>query len=913
MHCINAMEDGLMPESLLGRCSVFGGLTLADTNNHRFKALRNPIRWLILCGVLSIAGIAVGTAVAVGIFREHALEASKRELENTVLLLASHFNQQLEDFEAPQEEIVAYMRSSGIDIADGRRMSSLDIHLILKAKVGALSYYGNVNLFDSEGMLVNSSSVWPVPVINVADHAYFKAFKSDPQAPPVLVEAVHSRVTDIWTTVVARKLTGRNEKFLGVIGRGIEPARFEKFFASLAFGKDVAISMVHRDGTLLARYPHVESMIGQNLKSGPLFQFILSHGGNASGLFKSPLDGQDLLGASYSLSSFPILVTATTTVSAALANWRTQMRFLIGVASLSALVVAIILFLIVRELARQYRLEKQRLNSAVNNMTQGLSLFDSSQRLVVCNKRYVEMLDVSADVVKPGCSLRDLVEHRKKMGLLKDEVDEHCSIVLHNATQNKVTMMETADGRSIQITYRMVEDGGWVTTLEDITERWRAEERIIHMAHYDALTDLPNRVLFREQLERELKQIARDGQFAVLYIDIDEFKDINDSLGHPVGAELLKTIAARLRGCIRGTDFVSRLGGDEFAIVRTDVRQITDVTDLVTRIQDAIRLPYECLGHQLTTDASIGIAMAPADGADLDQLLKNADLAMYGAKSNGRRTYRFFEPDMDARVKTRRALEHDLRQIIADGSFAAGGLQLHYQPIVNLRNDSVTGCEALLRWRHPERGMISPAEFIPIAEQSGLISQLGEWILRTACAEAATWPDNLKIAVNISPVQFKNHTLALHVATALAESVFPASRLELEITEAVLIRDDEVALDILHQLRAIGVRIALDDFGTGYSSLRYLQRFPFDKIKIDRCFVNDIVESEASESIVQAVVNIAAARNITTTAEGVETEPQREVLRALGCNEMQGYLFSAAKPSEEIRKLMQDKRTGIAA
>jgi EAL domain-containing protein (putative c-di-GMP-specific phosphodiesterase class I) len=283
-------------------------------------------------------------------------------------------------------------------------------------------------------------------------------------------------------------------------------------------------------------------------------------------------------------------------------------------------------------------------------------------------------------------------------------------------------------------------------------------------------------------------------------------------------------------------------------------------------------------------------------------------LAMYGAKGEGRRTYRFFEPAMDARVKARRTLELDLRQAITNEGF-----ELHYQPLVNLRNGRIAGCEALLRWRHPERGMISPAEFIPVAEDTGLINQLGEWALTAACAEAATWPDHVKLAVNVSPVQFKNQSLALKVAGALAASGLPASRLELEITEAVLIRDDDAALAILHQLRAVGVRIALDDFGTGYSSLSYLQRFPFDKIKIDRCFVTDIAKPGGSASIVQAVVNIAAARNMTTTAEGVETRQQQEILRKLGCTEMQGYLFSPAKPALEVRRLLRSGQRGAVA
>jgi diguanylate cyclase (GGDEF)-like protein/PAS domain S-box-containing protein len=437
-----------------------------------------------------------------------------------------------------------------------------------------------------------------------------------------------------------------------------------------------------------------------------------------------------------------------------------------------------------------------------------------------------------------------------------------------------------------------------INVVEDVTERRFANDKIAHMAHYDALTDLPNRVLFRERIERELQKALAGEQFALLYIDIDEFKGINDSLGHHVGDELLKSVAARIRGCIKASDLIARLGGDEFAVIQTGVADKTDTVEFVMRLQEAIRQPYHCLGHQLSTDASIGIALAPQDGTDLDQLIKNADLAMYGAKAEGRRIYRFFEPSMDASAKARLSMQQDLRQAMVDGGF-----EIHYQPLVNLASGEVSGCEALLRWRHPGRGMISPAEFIPLAEDIGLINELGEWVLSTACAEAATWPAHIRLAVNVSPVQLKCQTLSLRIAGALAASGLKPDRLELEITEAVLIRDDEAALAILHQLREIGVRIALDDFGTGYSSLSYLKRFPFDKIKIDRCFVSDISEADDSSSIVQAVVNIAAALKMTTAAEGVETATQRELLCKLGCTEMQGYLFSAPKPAADVKRL----------
>ncbi|RTL75072.1 MAG: EAL domain-containing protein [Bradyrhizobiaceae bacterium] len=1009
---------------------------------------RGPIRWLILCGVVLIAAISIGTAVMVSNFQERALANSERELENTVLLLTRHFDQQLEQLDLVQKQLAEDINLAGITSGDGyeRKMSGQDMHLMLKAKIGALAYISTVSLIGSDGKLINFTRLWPVTSVTDVDRDYFEAFKSDPQVTTVLNDPVKSRISGAWTIKLARKLSAPNGEFLGLIVGTIELPEFESFFASVALGEGAAIAMFHRDGTLLARHPHVESMIGRNFITGPLFQNLVLKATRGTTRLESRIDGLDRLVSARALSHFPIVVIAATTVSAALVDWREQTKLLIGVAGLLVLAIAVILFLIVRQLSRQHQLserrlsmEKQRLRTAINNMTQGLLLFDSSHRIVICNQRYIEMYGLSHDVVKPGCSLRDVIRHREQSGSFCGDVDEYCSIISREIEQGKVTQLviKTPAGRSIHIRSKPTANGGWVSTHEDvteqaeaerilqesekrfsglfehspdglmlcnnrgeielvnteatkifgyssdelvgqsvevlipkgarerhiahrdrysqaptrrlmsearvdirglrkdgstfsadismspidaagegmlcitvrdITERRRSEERITYLAHYDALTDLPNRVLFREQIEQQLKRINRGNQFALLYIDIDEFKGINESLGHHVGDELLKAVASRLRGCVRDTDFVARLGGDEFAIVQTAVEHPTDVTELVTRIYQAIREPYECLGHRISTDASIGIALAPGDSTDLDQLLKNADIAMYSAKADGRRTYRFFEPAMDASVKARRALEQDLRQAIADGGF-----EIHYQPLVDLNTDKVTGCEALLRWRHPERGMISPAEFIPVAEDTGLIIELGDWVLRTACAEAATWPDQVRLAVNVSPVQLKCQTLALKIMSALAASGLPAHRLELEITEAVLIRDDEAALAILYQLRAIGVRIALDDFGTGYSSLSYLKRFPFDKIKIDRCFVSDIAEIDGSSTIVQAVVNIAAARNMTTTAEGVETQRQKELLRALGCTQMQGYLFSAAKPGPEVRRLFGSRHESVAA
>src|SRR5262249_9667064 len=461
------------------------------------------------------------------------------------------------------------------------------------------------------------------------------------------------------------------------------------------------------------------------------------------------------------------------------------------------------------------------------------------------------------------------------------------------------TILELADGRTLLIAVRPLQNGGWVSTHEDITSRREAEAQIAHMAHHDALTNLPNRTLLRERLEAALAHVQRGGQIAVLYLDPDHFKSINDTLGHGVGDELLKAVALRLKGCIGEEDTIARLGGDEFAVVQTGIGSPSDVATLAARIREALTRPYELEGHQVPADVSIGISIAPDDTDDPDQLLKNADIALYRSKADGRGTFRFFEPQMHDRVKARRTLELDLRNAIVNGEF-----ELYYQPLFNLEQQQISACETLLRWHHPARGMVSPGEFIPVAEETGLINQIGEWVLRQACIEAVSWPNEIAVAVNLSPVQFKNQNLAQLVVSALAHSGLSARRLELEITEAVLLQNNDATIATLHRLRELGVRIAMDDFGTGYSSLSYLRSFPFDKIKIDRSFINEIAHKDESGAIVQAVTSLATRLNMATTAEGVETQAQLQVIQSLGCTEMQGYLHSRPMPAADVARLL---------
>ena len=557
-----------------------------------------------------------------------------------------------------------------------------------------------------------------------------------------------------------------------------------------------------------------------------------------------------------------------------------------------------------RERENELQAQNLRFDAALRHMSQALLMFDGSYRLVICNQRYIEMYGLSTEVVKPGCTFHNLLEHRKACGNFLDDVADymtnHRAAIARGQIYNRIA--ELPDGRTIVVVNHPMANGGWVSTHEDITERRRAEKQIEHMARHDSLTNLPNRVQFQERLRQALAEIPRGERLAVLYLGLDQFKSVNDTLGHNMGDELLKIVAGRLRNTVRDIDMVARLAGDEFAVIQLNLERPTDTANLARRIGDAIRAPFDLAGQTVVTDASIGITIAPADGKEPNDIMKNADMALHGAKADGRGSYRFFEPAMDARMKRRREVELALRRAMAVGEF-----ELHYQPIVNLADNHITSCEALIRWNHPERGMVSPAEFIPIAEEIGLIVHLGEWVLRTACADAMRWPNGTKVAVNLSPIQVMNKNLLPMVVSALAATGLPATRLDIEITESVLLQNTDTTIDALHRLRELGVSISMDDFGTGYSSLSCLHRFPFDKIKIDRSFISGLPESADSVAIVRAVAGLAKNLNMITTAEGVETEQQLEQIRTLGCTEMQGYLFSRPCRAEDLLKLFPSR------
>jgi diguanylate cyclase (GGDEF)-like protein len=885
------------------------GAALADFRSPTRSGLlaqAGPVFWVVACGAILILGIVLGMGGVIGNFQDREVQRSQKELENTVGLLASQIDSRFGHFESIERSVAADIEQRIKTPEEFKRLLSTEqFHRLLQEKITDPTDFAGVNVFDADGDFINSSERWPVPSLNLSDRKYFKAFKTGSTLDSLLIELVDSRVTPGRTLVMARKVPGPNGELLGLITRSIPPERFEQFFSTVAPAGGT-IALLHQDGTLLARFPHAETAIGQSFAGFPLVARDRSAAAYETKRFISPVDGQERFGSARDLDHYPLAILATKTTFAALSNWREETHILMWSAGLAATIICLMLAFIVRYLKAQHR----RLDVAVNNMSQGLLLFDNSERLVLCNKRYIDMFNLSPAIIKPGCKLRDVIQHRKDTGSLPGNVEEYCDKlreVSKTGTPSQ-SVAEMSDGRWMQVANQPLAEGGWVSTIEDVTEQRRSEERMVRLALYDTLTDLPNRAFFLRHLQSELAQCSDDCKLAVLFLDTDEFKAVNDSLGHLVGDELLKSIARKLHGCLGPREFVARLGGDEFAIVASDVGGKEQVLALVERVYGAIRRIHDCAGHRLTIDSSIGIAFAPSDGKTCEEIVQNSDLAMYEAKSAGRRTFRFFEVGMEKKAKERQLLEADLRDAIKSGA-----IEVYYQPVVDLHRNEIVGCEALARWNHADRGFICPADFIPIAEQSGLIEELGDFVLRKACQEAAAnWPVSVKLAVNVSPVQFKSGLFALKVVSALAQSGLSPHRLELEITEAVLIGDDEAALKILHELRAIGVRVALDDFGTGYSSLSYLRRFPFDKVKIDRSFISGLTDKDGSSAIVRAIVAIASEYNMTTTAEGVETEQQRDMLRQLKCDEMQGFLFSPPKPGAQLRESLNGLRERLA-
>lgn len=814
--------------------------------------------------------------------------------------------------------------------------------------LGDLSYwyrqFANLSTIAKSGQVIcNSSSKPDQKLPNYGGREWFGrvlASKSFVIGVPVV-----GGTTNLWVTPLVQPMLDESGNLTGVLSMTVDLARFKPRFVREDFPPGTEVSIVDSAGTYVARSidPEDKSWLGHKFPDGRLLDAAIAGMGDATTSIRYQSEDRiDRVAGLVRVTGtdwYVIAAIPTQTITAGARKVVLLNMLAVGLALAIAIGAAAFvirkiqgpifsiaatadahmrgdtmaraaeagskeiftvarqfnLMLDARRQAEQELLErKEQLDVAVNNMSQGLLMFDARQQLVLCNDRYFEIYNLSPEVVRPGCTLRALIEHRKAAGQFFGDPEQHCRDMLARIAQGRLwtRLAKMPDGRSVQLVTRPLPGGGWVSTHEDVTERTQAQGRIEYLAHHDGLTGLSNRSAFNDRLSGTIADAEQYGdKFAVVSIDMDRFKEVNDVFGHPTGDGLLCELAKRLKAAA-GREFLARVGGDEFSIIVTGGVQPGITEELAERLQAAVAFDFKVDGRAIRTGLSIGIAIYPADGADAAALLANADAALYRAKRDGRGSVRFFEAEMDRRVRERRALQHDLRSAIERDE-----VQLHYQPQA-LIDGTIIGFEALARWRHSLHGFISPGVFIPLAEDSGLIIELGEAILRKACHEAVTWPNPLRVGVNLSPMQFQHGDLPAIVHSALLESGLAPHRLELEITEGVLIGDFSRALSILGRLKALGVRIAMDDFGTGYSSLSTLQAFPFDRIKIDQGFIAKLPENLQSAAIVRAVIGLAHALFLPVIAEGLETEQQLAFLKSEGCDEVQGYLIGKAQPIE---------------
>ena len=756
-------------------------------------------------------------------------------------------------------------------------------------------------IVDAKGIIRASTAPLPKHPISVADREHIRVQLNSVADHLFISKPVIGRASGQWSVQLTRRFNNRDGSIGGVIVVSMNPEHFTTFYDKINLGSAASIAMIGSDGVVRASGGSAAGRfaLGQNLIGTSLFKHI-NEGVNSSFEFKDAGHPYPLLMALRKVRGYPLWLSVGVRKADVLQPSLDSLKWNSITGVLFTLIILAAMERILRSEAGTKQTSEQ-LKLTLEHMNQGIMLVTKDHKIPIINKKCGELLDLPAHLVDQPLHLGTLAPFE----IGKSETDLRADFApapdngSRTADQCAVFEHTRPDGTVIEVLRTPLPEGGFVQTFTDVTKRRQAEAYIAKLASEDPLTGLPNRRVFRASIEKLSAGEGASAKFAVLFLDLDRFKVINDTLGHRVGDMLLVGVARRLQQCLKPSDVLARLGGDEFAIVLPSFRSRNALATVANTIVEMIAQPYDIDGHRIRSTVSIGIAIGPNDGSSADDLLVAADLALYAVKTTGRGTYCFYEHSMNEELNGRRQIETELREALEQNQ-----LHLEYQPIIDLRRNVISGFEALARWQHPTMGAISPAVFVPVAEDGGLILPLGEWALREACRQAALWPSNLKVSVNLSPVQFSLPTLAGTISDILAETGLAPHRLVLEITERVFIADVEKTLAILHRLKAMGVGIAMDDFGTGYSSLSSLRSFPFDKIKIDRAFVSDLGENSQNSVIVQAVIIIARALGMTTVAEGVETAAQQRLLTALGCDEVQGYLYSKAVPLDRIPEVI---------
>ena len=770
-----------------------------------------------------------------------------------------------------------------------------------------------VAIVDSKGIARASNAVKELTKpIDISDREHFKFQVNNTRDTLFISKPVIGRASGKWSVQLTRRFLNKDGTFAGVVVASMDPAYFTSFYDQIKLGTDTSVAMIGSDGVVRSEGGGAipQLALGQDLSGTDLFKRLQN---SEDGTFVEPRSTVEdsLVVSARQVSGYPLWVTVSTKEHQIYqSTWTSLWRNVLIAAFLTAL-VSLALEKILRAEARAEQKAKQ-LQLTLEHIGQGIMLVTKDRKIPIINQRCAELLLLPRTIIDAPPKLDELIKYEVGNDVSQMWSDDRLAadqdvVDSRDRQRSSIANFRRSDGAFIEVQKTWLPDGAFVQTFTDITKRQHAEAYITKLASEDPLTSLHNRRVFRAKMQ-ELCERSSQLPFAVLFMDMDKFKVVNDTLGHRTGDQLLIQVAKRLRSIFGELVALARLGGDEFAILLPTIRSNDEVEAAAQRILDVLAEPFNVDHNVITTGISIGIAIGPDHGKTADALLVAADLALYSVKVGARGTYRIFEKRMNDDVNSRREIELQLREALTNG-----GLDVHYQPIVDLHNYSITGFEALMRWPHPSKGMISPAKFIPVAEECGLIDALGHWILVEACHKATQWPVDMKVSVNVSPIQLAKSDFVAIVQSVLTTTGLEPHRLVLECTETIFIEDSEKMLSTLHKLKQIGIQIALDDFGTGYSSLSYLRSFPFDIVKIDRSFVSDLGASTSSSVIVQAVILIAGSLGIKTVAEGIETEPQLQLLKLLGCNDVQGHLLGKPAPAEEIEKLVEQRSVRAAA